>query len=67
MFSCHKLTNISIWDFIQQFVSEFLQLSGDGKDVADVALETEELSSTLEKEDPKIWGAGIISHNPMLF
>ena len=45
----------------------FLQLSGDGKDVADVALETEELSSTLEKEDPEIWGAGIISHNPMLF
>ena len=51
MLSCHKLTNISIWDIIQQFVSSFLLLSGDGKDVADLALETEELSSILENKE----------------
>ena len=51
MFSCDKLTNISVWSFIQRFASGFLLLSEDGKDVADLALETEELSSILGKEE----------------
>ena len=58
MFSCHKLTNMSNWGFIQQFVLGFLLLSGDDKDVADIGLETEELSLILEKEDLEIWAPG---------
>ena len=51
MFSWHKLTSISIWGFIKRFVSGFLLLSEDGKDIEDVALETEELSWILGKEE----------------
>ena len=51
MFSCHKLTKILTLGFIQRFVSGYLLLSEDGKDVADVALQTEELPSILGKEE----------------
>ena len=36
---------------MQRCKSGFLLLSGDGKDISDVALETEELSSIIEKEE----------------
>ena len=60
MFSYNKLTNISIWGFIQRFLLGFLILSEDDKDVADVALDTENCHRFLEKKNPEIWTPGII-------